>query len=157
TTIYYGPVELALEGAFQQGRYQLAFNSRVVPMSFLRDNSDLLMMLSGIMLPEIWNTAGSLALDGTISQSETRMAVAFNEAGLSWQGGDFPVYDMHGQLLFSQQQGGEPRIETRNLTFRYGNSPVAVDVDSDGRALRMTSNGVVSRLAVNHFLGNPRS
>ncbi len=152
--IHYGEVTLALEGRLQKDFHHLAFKAPDIPMAFVRDHADLLMMLSGRALPEIWNTAGSLALEGVVDSNQTRLALAFDHAGLSWQGGVFPVYDLNGQLLFNQPRGGQPQVKTRNLAFRYGNSPVALDVEWD-RTLHVVSNGVLSRLTVNHFLGNP--
>ena len=156
TNIYYGDVALALSGSFNNGRYNVAFNSQSVPLAFIRDNSDLIAAFSGITVPEIWNTAGSVAIDGKASNTSTQLSMIFNNAGLSWQGGDFPIYEMNGKLYYSQKPGGQPVIATRDLTLRYGNSPVAVDASQQG-AMQVRANGVLSKLAVNHFLNRPQA
>lgn len=152
TRIYYGDLAVNLAGQFQQpNAYRVQLATEEIPVSFLRDQSDMIRSLSGSHLPEIWNTAGSLKASGTLSNHGTDMAVNFYNAGLSWQGGDFPVYDLNGGLRYQQTGKGKPIISSHNLSLRYGNSPIRVQVDNHA-ALTAKTEGVLSPLTVNHFL-----
>jgi hypothetical protein len=152
TRIYYGDLAVNLAGQFQQPnayRFQLA--TEEIPVSFLRDQSELMRTLSGSDLPEIWNTAGSLKANGVISNRGKDIALSFNNAGLSWQGGDFPVYDLNGSLKYQQVGNGKPLISSNDLRLRYGNSPINVSVTNQAEFSAKTE-GVLSPLLVNHFL-----
>lgn len=152
TTVWYGTVALRFGGTFSKGgTYRFAVASKEIPLSLLRDNIEMLTMFTGAEVPEIFNTSGSVAINGVIGNANTNMTLAFNNAGLSWRGGDFPLYDLNGAVYFKQAGHGKPVISTRDLNFRYGNSPIAADVENGGR-FSMTSNGVISPLVVNHFL-----
>ncbi|HEY9687828.1 MAG TPA: AsmA family protein [Coleofasciculaceae cyanobacterium] len=157
TTLYYGPVALRLQGVFRQpGNYRIEVASDEVPTDMLRDHQELLALLTEQTLPRIWNTAGSFAMNGLLSNRGTNLTLDFNRAGLSWQGGDFPLYDVNGRLFYRLLPGGKPLVASRNLSFRYGNSLVAVDIQNQDR-FQFNTNGVLSALAINHFLVSPQS
>ncbi|WP_373532824.1 AsmA family protein [Vampirovibrio sp.] len=150
--VLYGPVAATVGGNFTtQGAYNVRLDSGTVPMDFVRDNQDLLASLAGAKLPEIWNTAGDLNLRGTLSNQRTDMTMAFNHAGLSWAGGDFPLYDLNGQLLYQQANPGQPVVQSQNLTLVYGDSPMTINLQQN-QALQGEIQGTLSDLTVNHFL-----
>lgn len=152
TRLYYGDLVVNLNGQVRQpGAYRFQIATEEVPVSFLRDQSDLIRSLSGADLPEIWNTAGSVKANGTLSNAGTDFAMNFYDAGLSWKGGDFPVYDMNGSLLYKQSGKSKPIISSRDLSLRYGNSPITVAIDNRTNFTAKTE-GVLSPLTVNHFL-----
>lgn len=152
TTIYYGTIALNLNGQIQQpGQYRFQVASNDIPVSFLRDQSALLSSLSGATLPEIWNTDGSFALHGTISNQNNDFVLDLQNAGLSWRGADFPLYDMNGSVSYKQVGKQKPIITSQNLTFRYGNSPVALSLNNQSH-LDVRASGILSALTVNHFL-----
>jgi hypothetical protein len=157
TVLYLGPVAIHLAGqASQSGQYNFKVASGDIPVSFLRDNESLLASLSGASLPEIWNTAGSFKMRGSVASQGNQMNLDFQNAGLSWQSGDFPLYDLNGSLSYQQAGKGLPAIASRNLNFRYGNSPVSVSLDHHGQ-LNAVAEGVLSALTVNHFLVSRQS
>lgn len=157
TTLYYGSVALRLAGkASLKGMYDVQFNTQGVPLDFLRDHEPLISLVSGTTLPEIWNTAGTASLDGRVTNQSKTLQVGFQDAGLSWQGGDFPVYAMNGGLLLQQAGQGQPQITTQDFQFRYGNSPIALTSQSQS-GLHLVTDGVLSALAVNHFLVSSQS
>jgi hypothetical protein len=157
TAIYVGSVPVQLDGtANLNGRYNLNVASGDVPLSAVRDAEPLIESLTGQDLPEIWNTAGSMRVQGKLANQNNRFQLEFQNAGLSWQGGDFPLYDLNGGLSFQQVGHNPPVIASRNLNFRYGNSPVALSLDSHGR-LNAVFEGVLSGLTVNHFLVSRQS
>lgn len=157
TDILYGPIAAKVGGTFTtQGAYNLRVDSGEVPVSFVRDNQDLIAAFAGTELPEIWNTAGGFRARGTLSNQSTNMALAFNNAGLSWAGGDLPVYNLNGDLLYRQLGQAKPTISSRDLTMSYGNSPVSVNIQQQDK-LTGEIRGVLSELAVNHFMVSPQS
>jgi hypothetical protein len=152
TAILYGPVAATVSGTFtNQGAYNIRLNSGNIPTAFMRDNQDWIAALAGTELPEIWNTAGDFAVQGTLNNQQTDMMLTFNNVGLSWAGGDFPLYDLNGQILYRQAGKGSPDIQSQNLAFRYGNSPMAINLRQNG-VLQGEINGTLSELTVNHFL-----
>ena len=157
TALYLGPVLVNLDGtANLKGRYNFNVDSGDVPLAVVRDTEPLMARWSGVKLPEIWNTAGSMMLQGRVSNQNNQFSVAFHNAGLSWQGGDFPLYDLNGSLFYQQAGHAPPVIASRDLNFRYGNSPVALSLDSHGQ-MNAVSEGVLSSLTVNHFLVSRQS
>lgn len=157
TDILYGPIVARAGGTFTtQGAYNLRVDSGRVPLSFVRDNQALIAALSGAELPEIWNAAGDLRGAGTLSNHRTHLLLSFHDAGLSWAGADFPVYNMKGNVLYHQEWQAQPTIQSQDLTMRYGNSPVSVEIRQQDQ-LTGEIRGVLSDLAVNHFLVSPQS
>jgi hypothetical protein len=63
---------------------------------------------------------------------------------------------MNGRLFYQQARNGKPVVSTRNLNFKYGNSPVAVDVQNRNQ-LAIHADGVLDPLVVNHFLVRSQS
>jgi hypothetical protein len=152
TSIVYGPIAATVGGTFTtQGAYKVRLDSGNVPMDFVRDNQDLIATLAGTELPEIWNTAGDFTMRGILSNQRTDITMAFNNAGLSWAGGDFPLYDLNGQIFYRQAGKGRPDIQSQNLVFHYGNSPMTVNLQQNG-GLQGEIKGTLSELTVNHFL-----
>lgn len=157
TRIYYGPIAALVSGDFTtSGGYNVRLDTGDVPVSFVRDNQDMLAAFAGAELPEIWNAAGSFRAKGTASNRLTDMALSFNDAGLSWAGGDFPVYDLNGDVIYRQSGQEAPLMSSRNLTMRYGNSPVQVNIEQRS-GMKGEIRGMLSALAVNHFLVSPQS
>ena len=157
TTLYYGPLEARLSGhADTSGAVALALQTEDIPMSLLRDAQGWIRRISDAPLPEIWNTAGSFRVDGTLANGVSNLRLHFNQAGLSWQGGDFPLYDMNGHLFYKRIGRGEDVLGTRAFSFRYGNSPITVKA-GQSEHFRMRVEGVLSDLLVNHFLVSPQS
>jgi hypothetical protein len=152
TAIVYGPIAATVGGTFNtQGAYKVQLDSGNVPTDFVRDNQDWIAALAGTELPEIWNTAGDFTMRGTLSNQRTDITLAFNNAGLSWAGGDFPLYDLNGQIFYCQAGKAIPDIQSQNLTFQYGNSPMAINLRQNG-VLQGEIKGALSELTVNHFL-----
>jgi hypothetical protein len=152
TTIYYGTIALNLNGEVEQpGQYRFQVASNDIPVSFLRDQSALLSSLSGTTLPEIWNTEGAFALHGIVSNHANDFVLDLQNAGLSWRGADFPLYDMNGSISYKQAGKQKPLISSQNLTLRYGNSPVALSINNQSH-LDVQASGILSALTVNHFL-----
>lgn len=174
STLYYGPVvtdasghreQLALRasGVFgipsaagKPASYNLKLASQNVPMSFLRDLQPTVQALSGTSLPEIWNTAGFISFDAALSNRSTHVVANFQNAGLSWQGADFPVSQLNGGFSLDWATGGKPQIATNNLTLVYGNSPIHLDAHNT-KQLALLTEGTLSGLAVNHFLVSHQS
>ena len=157
TYAYVGQVPIELNGeARENGQYGFNVVSGEVPISVIRDNESLIRNISGLTLPEIWNTDGSMTLRGRVASQGSQFAVNFKNAGLSWQGGDFPIYNLNGSLAYQQTGNQTPTISSRDLNFRYGNSPVALSLDNHGQ-LNAIAEGVFSSLAVNHFLVSRQS
>jgi hypothetical protein len=156
STVHYGPVESQIQGELQPGgAYRFLVNTGDVPLSTVRDNIGFINALAGLHLPEIWNTAGSFKLNGMFSSQMNRIEVSFNNAGLSWEGGDFPLYDMNGHLIYRAIHG-EDFVGTRDLSFRYGNSPISIKAGSDDH-FRLRAEGIFSSLLVNSVLVSPQS
>ncbi len=157
STILYGPLAARLGGtANTQGAYNVRLNTDPIPVAFVREQQPLLEALSGVELPEIWNTAGDFSLSGTFSNRQKRLMAQFNQAGLSWAGGDFPFYDLNGGIQYQQQGNGIPTLQSQNVTFKYGNSPMSLTVQQD-QALQAELKGQLSDLLVNQSLVSPQS
>lgn len=157
TTLYYGDAQARLAGDLQlNGKYNFTIATGELPVAMLRDSIGFINNISGLSLPEIWNTAGSFSVDSKLSNGVSEIRVSFNDAGLSWQGGDFPLYNINGRLLYRRIGNGEDFVGTRDLSFRYGNSPIHIRAGS-GEHFRMNSEGILSALLMNHFLVSPQS
>jgi AsmA-like C-terminal region len=172
-TLYYGPVitdssghrgQLAvkasglftLPAAGRQANYNVKLASQNVPMAFLRDLQPTVQALTGASLPEIWNTAGMIGFDAALSNRSTHVVANFQNAGLSWQGADFPVSELNGGFSLDWAASGKPHIATRDLTLVYGNSPIHLDARHD-QQLALLTEGTLSALTVNHFLVSHQS
>lgn len=157
TSVYVGAVPIDISGAGRtSGQYNVNLASGAVPMSMIRDTEPLLKSVAGVDLPEIWNTEGSLMFQGQVANQGTKFHLDFQNAGLSWQGGDFPLYGLNGSLNYIQMGKNAPVITSRDLNFRYGNSPVALSLDDRGQ-LNAVAEGVLSSLTVNHYLVSRQS
>lgn len=157
TDILYGPVNARVGGTFTTaGAYNVRLDSGDVPVSLVRDNQALIAALAETELPEIWNTAGDFRAVGTVSNRATDVTVSFSDAGLSWAGGDFPVYNTNGNVVFHQSGKNTPIIHSNDLTLRYGNTPIMVDIHQQDK-LAAEIQGRLSDLVVNHFLVSPQS
>ncbi|WP_303674103.1 AsmA family protein [Vampirovibrio chlorellavorus] len=157
STLLYGPLAARVGGTVNTGGvYNLHLNTDPVPVAFVREQQPLLETLSGVDLPEIWNAAGDFSLSGTFSNRQKRLTAQFNQAGLSWAGGDFPLYDLNGGIQYQQQGTGIPTLQSENVTFRYGNSPMSLTVKQD-QALQAELKGQLSDLLVNQSLVSPQS
>ena len=172
TTLYYGPVitdnignrgeqvALRASGAFGFAHgipnYTIRLASQSVPMSLIRDLQPTAQTLTGAAFPEIWNTAGLVGFDAALSNRSTHVVADFQNAGLSWQGGDFPVSQLNGGLTLDWTAGGKPYIVTRSLSLIYGNSPIRLDARNT-QQLALLTEGTLSALTVNHFLVSHQS
>ncbi len=157
STILYGSLAARLGGtANTQGAYNVRMNTDPIPVAFIRDQQPLLEALSGVDLPEIWNTAGDFSLSGTLSNRQKLLKAQFNQAGLSWAGGDFPLYELNGGLQCQQQGNALPILQSQNMTFRYGNSPMSLALQQD-QGLQAELKGQLSDLLVNQSLVSPQS
>ncbi len=157
TTLGLGDVPVRISGQGRQtGQYRMRLVSGEIPVALLRDNQKRISRLSGFAMPEIWNTAGGFRVTGEVTNQRRVFNLDFQNAGLSWAGGDFPVYDLSGALNFQQTGNGLPEVASHNLNFRYGNSPVSVSLDNHGQ-LNAVAEGVLSALSVNHFLVSRQS
>lgn len=159
TAVQYGPLTLQAKGAFRQpGQYRLDVDSKGIPVDILHDRS--IQRLIGRQLgktPTVWNTAGNMDLSAAITQRQMHFTVDFHDAGLSWKGGAFPLYDLNGRLFYQKPAGaGNPVIATRDLAVRYGNSPVALQLASRDN-VRFAANGVLSPLLLNRTLADPQA
>ena len=148
-----GPVALSVAGKVgHQGTYRFSAKTGAIPMSHLREQQGFYEGLAKMPLPEIWNTAGSFALDANISNQDQSALLSFNNAGLSWQGGDFPLYDMTGDVKVSIA-GERLLLKSDGLSARYGNSNANIVIDYDRRrTVSLNASGQLSPLTVNHFL-----
>lgn len=156
-TLYYGPIAAHLEGQFHSKQnYRFGIKTDEIPVAMLRDSMGLINVLSDAKVPEIWNAAGSFRVDSALSNQVSTLRVSFNQAGLSWQGGDFPLYDMNGHLFYRRNNNGEDFLGTRDLSLYYGNSPISIKAGS-GEHFRMRTEGILSALVVNHFLVSSQS
>ncbi len=157
TTVLYGPLAARIGGtANTQGAYNVRLNTDPIPVAFVRDQQLWLEALSGLDFPEIWNTAGDFSLSGTVSNRQKALNAQFHEAGLSWAGGDFPLYDLNGALQYRQQGKAVPTLQSQNLTFKYGNSPMSLSLQQ-GPGTHAELQGMLSDLLVNHWLVSPQS
>ncbi len=164
TQVELGPIILVARGqAFlDDGRFELRANSEAIPVSILREEPHFFMELTGLPLPEVWNTAGSFSLGLLATSETTRLEIGFNDAGLSWQGAAFPVYNVNGLIHWvnptpgGTPAQGEPEIQTENFSLRYGNSDIVLNGRYNGKA-DVIAAGVLSPLLVNHYLTFPRA
>ncbi|MGE0200308.1 MAG: AsmA-like C-terminal region-containing protein [Candidatus Melainabacteria bacterium] len=159
-------------GDWRRAAETLAFSvqSDNIPTRYLREERPWLnTLLAGdpaiARLPEVWNTAGYFTVNASMKPATGSNTLTgefgFHDVGLSWEGGDFPLSGLNGVLVFSQpipRQAGEafpaPRVESKNLRFRYGNSDFhpAVGLDQE---LTASISGILSPLTVNHFMTSP--
>lgn len=157
-TIYYGAIPVELSGLFQRpGTYRLKFAASAIPVESLREHQKLLEKLSDVNLPEIWNTSGSMGFTGSLSNQSTQISMAFQNAGLSWQGGDLPLYGLNGSLLYQQAGKARPVVSSQGLQARYGNSPVLVKVNTQENMIVAQVEGTVSSITLNHYLVSHQS
>lgn len=156
----FGPVAFAFEGGLadllQPGGLELALTTDTVPTAFLRENPRFLERLTALDLPPVWNTAGSFTFEGAYRSGSVQGQLRFNDMGLSWEGGEFPVYDVNGSLAFSQRPDGQWQVTSEDLTLRYGNSSVNPEIQY-ADTIDMQVEGVLSPLLVNHYLTTSRA
>jgi hypothetical protein len=155
-----GTVRVSLGGQMRfttGGHYDVALHSEAMPLALLRDLQAFTNLSGGDNgLPEVWNTAGTVDVQAYLANAQKQVHLNFHNAGLSWQDGDFPVYGLNGALSLRQQGGGVPLINSHNLHFVYGRSPIALDLEND-QDFRLAMRGLLSALTVNHFLVSPQS
>jgi len=154
-----GTVAVQLGGQMHfssHGRYDLNLNSEAIPLALVRDLQAFAKTGGNNAIPEIWNTAGSVDLKAHLTQAEKQVHLTFHDAGLSWQWGDFPVYGLNGALFVSQNGNGIPALTTRDFHFIYGRSPISLELHND-KEFNFNTRGILSALAVNHFLVSPQS
>jgi hypothetical protein len=124
------------------------------------DDLEQLVRYSGIAVhwPEVWNTAGSVALSGSWQPSQTQGQVTLNDVGLSWQGGDFPVHGLNGQIAIKAKPGQAPEVATSWLSGRYGNGLLQVKaVSGPQQPFKLDAEGLATSLALQHFLTPART
>ncbi|MEM0950617.1 MAG: AsmA-like C-terminal region-containing protein [Cyanobacteria bacterium P01_H01_bin.74] len=157
TPIKAGPLQFVVSGKGQSSKqYNVAFHSGDIPLDLIRREQPLIRQLTGLDFPEIWNTAGTLQVDGHVLPSETQTDITFNNAGLSWRGGNLPVSNIRGKLQIDQPAAlngkpQPPRLTMKALTLRYGDSPINITA-TQNQTLTAEATGVLSPLVVNHFL-----
>jgi len=150
-------VELAGQMHFSSnGHYDLNLNSDAIPLALLRDLQAFAKIGGNNAIPEIWNTAGTLDLKAHLTQANKQVHLTFHDAGLSWQWGDFPVYGINGAVFLSQSGDAIPALSTTDLHFIYGRSPISLELQND-KAFNFNTRGILSALAVNHYLVSPQS
>lgn len=152
-----GPIGFIAQGqANFGGNFRFSIDTGQTPMSVLRKEPDFISNLTGFSVPRVWNTAGTFDFAGVLTQSALNGTLVLDNAGLSWEGGDFPLYDMNGRLSFAKAGSAAPTFTTDNLTLKYGNSPLRVTANYDGK-MHLLSEGVLSPLLLNHLVMSPRS
>jgi hypothetical protein len=77
---------------------------------------------TGIHLPQLWQVTGDVQLSALVMNHQTQLKVQFEDAGASWQGGDFPVYQVNGSVILDESG----QLTSPGLTGRYANSPFEV-------------------------------
>lgn len=160
TQIGWGPLNLNAEGNLStKGDANFKIASAPIPTSSLRDNHSFYESLLKQPLPEIWNTAGSSQFLATVKGSQINASLMFNEVGVSWKDGDFPVHNMNGQLditgALNNSQINQLAVASNSLRLLYGNSqirPVVNFQQGTGNRMDIQTTGVLSPLVVNHLL-----
>jgi hypothetical protein len=159
TTGHFGPVAFTLEGmagAADGGEetYDIRLTSDPIPLEFIREHQPAVEKMAHLDLPEIWNTAGSLQVAAQVAPGHHDLALTFHDAGLSWQGGDFPLYNLNGTVqVIDALNGNPPSLYSDKLTFRYGNSFVETDLRYDAdKTMHFDSRGSLSPLFLTHYM-----
>lgn len=167
TTGHFGPLPLTItvQADLNSPQFKLDVTTGDLPVAILRDQKAFFTRLAGpaTTLPNIWNTEGSFSTLIHATESKRHIDLAFHNAGLSWEGAQFPLYHLNGTLGLVQTGNTQDltsfHLQPATLRFRYGNSPVSVQIKQDAQQgkIQLLATGTLSPLAVNHFLTSPHA
>jgi hypothetical protein len=105
---------------------------------------------TGIQLPQLWQVAGDIQLSALVMNNQTQLKVLFDDAGASWQGGDFPIYQVNGAVILDESG----QLSSEGLTGRYANSPFEIGFQYHPHSGAITTQGQLeaSPLLLTHML-----
>lgn len=127
TQAYLGGLPFRLQASVVAGGYDVALQTGPVPVALIRDDTVIRRLLeqhAPFPLPELYNTAGTFSLAGRLTPGQLLGRLRLDQAGASWQGALFPLYDMTGDIAFTQDSVSFPTP----VSFRYANTPVRVEL-----------------------------
>jgi hypothetical protein len=153
-----GELDATVQGTFSTqpgGGYDLRVDTGTTPVAALRTVLNQLRERPRFAaLPQLWNTAGEVRLVARLTPQAAQGELSFLNAGASWEGGDFPLYQLNGTARFALNPRNQAwNLDSNRLTFRYGNSPMAVSINTASNgAIQLTAEGVASPLLLTHFI-----
>jgi hypothetical protein len=121
-----GGLPFRLQASIVAGRYDAALQTDPIPVALVRDDTVIRRFLeehAPFPLPELYNTAGTFSLEVRLTPGQLLGRVRLDQAGASWQGALFPLYDITGDIAFTQDGLSFPSP----VSFRYANTPVRAE------------------------------
>jgi hypothetical protein len=146
-----GQLAFDISGFASTHGYKVRLATKSIPVEFLREEKAFLEQMLNVQLPTLHNTEGAVRLLATLSPAMQVVDLEFENAGASMEELKYPVYNLNG--IISMVLGERLKAYTNNFTFRYGNSPVKISLDSHGpQDFYLETTGTMAPLLVNEML-----
>ncbi|MBY0403927.1 MAG: hypothetical protein K2X66_08505, partial [Cyanobacteria bacterium] len=135
--------------------YTFKLATESLPLSLLHSENTTLQTLMNHSLPEIWETEGRMKLSLAVSHQKQTLWMGFQNAGLSFEGSDFPLSKINGALTLEGKTLDRGRLSIPELKAHYGNSDLHVVSHPDPQkpeATQILLEGKLSPLLLTHYL-----
>ncbi|MCA9841578.1 MAG: hypothetical protein KC475_05610 [Cyanobacteria bacterium HKST-UBA03] len=146
-------IPMQLDGYVRPDDYNLTVGLDHLDVAWLRDNQSAIQTLLPWFSPTIYQAKGSLSGRLALRPDQSNVNLDFHDAGVSVAELKFPLYHVNGSLSVTTTSHGQWLVESDDLAFKYGNSPIDIYSHINGKEdIYLEVSGIISPLLINEVV-----